>query len=301
MKLPSRGRRLLTSGLAAGLVLATVLAMLSLTGALRRWFPELKANVTAWKTTTHLGAPPPSLADLPVLIGHAATPRGLVVILSGNAGWWAIDNVLADRLREAGWSVAGVNSLSLFRFFGGEKSPRDVADVLGRIVEAEGRKDEPVVLLGYSFGADVVAVAYGALRPEIRRRIARVVLIAPSREADYAIGFGLLARSWRDFDRDVAKAILAMPRRQPICIAPQDQAPAETPCTDAAAAGATTLLVAGDHHFNGDYEGLGRAVAQALDIADREGRAVGPTADNRGYPAGDMDAAARPVTTGAPQ
>lgn len=229
------------------------------------WFPEFAANITAWNTISHLADPPSALRSLPVRVRQVPGAKGLAILMSGNAGWWAIDDTIVDELAQDGWNVAGVNSLSMFGIWGGTRTPGQVAQNLESIVATLDPTDAPVVLLGYSFGADTLAVSFHALPPALRSRIAKVVLIAPSRHADFSIGVGLFASPFYSFSRDVAAAMRAMPLDRLVCLSGRDAPAAENPCTDPAVAAAKIVFLPGAHHFDGKYEVLSRTISAFIE------------------------------------
>ena len=79
----------------------------------------------------------------------------MAIVYSGDGGWRDIDKDIADRLHELGMPVVGVDSL---RYFWSEQRPKvaaaDLAQIIAhyRIAWQRGR----VILIGYSFGADVL-------------------------------------------------------------------------------------------------------------------------------------------------
>lgn len=113
----------------------------------------------------------------------AGRPRVVAILFSGDMGFhFGMGAQVADRLAARGIPVVGVNSLTFFR------SPRSLAET-ARLIEggmkraaalAPGAK---LVLIGQSFGADMLQVGLTALPAGPRRQIAMVALVVPSREA----------------------------------------------------------------------------------------------------------------------
>ena len=137
----------------------------------------LEAPLAAAADDTLAGLP---LVELPV----AAPGRLMAVVYSGDGGWRDIDKDIAGRLQDKGVPVVGVDSL---RYFWSEKTPEQIAADLGLIIDhyREAWQRPDVVLVGYSFGADVLPFAYNRLpaddagerRPH---RLAGPVAIAPT-------------------------------------------------------------------------------------------------------------------------
>ena len=95
----------------------------------------------------------------------AGTPRGGVIMLSGDGGWRSFDMATADSLRPMGYWVVGLDCLRLFRT---EMTRDSLAHLVLRVI-ADLRPrlpaGAPVYLVGYSFGADLVADAAGSRVP----------------------------------------------------------------------------------------------------------------------------------------
>jgi len=128
----------------------------------------------------HVGSLP--LVEVPA-------PRGargdlMVVVLSADGGWTRLDQGLAARLSAAGYPVVGWNSL---RYFGTPRDPAVAADDLSVVMRTYQRKwDRPrVLLVGYSFGADVLPLAVARLDGTDRASVAGLVLLGFSADAQF--------------------------------------------------------------------------------------------------------------------
>jgi type IV secretory pathway VirJ component len=129
--------------------------------------------------TGYLGGPvftelrPAPVAPPPALRGVA------VALLSGDMGFrMGMGRAVADRLVAHGVPVVGVNTLTYFRV---RRTPQEA----GRLIEAAARRALAVpgtrrlVLVGQSFGADMLQAGLPALPDPLRRRIALVALVVP--------------------------------------------------------------------------------------------------------------------------
>ena len=128
---------------------------------------------------------PPGLKNLPLVevAGAAESPRRLrkafVVFLSGDGGWSYIDRDIAEELAMRGLPAVGWSTL---RYFWTEKSAEETAADIDRVVRAYAKawKRSELVLAGYSFGSDVLALVVRKLSLETRKRLRLLVLISPS-------------------------------------------------------------------------------------------------------------------------
>lgn len=101
------------------------------------------------------------------------------VILSGDMGVHAgMGPKIAERLSADGISVIGVNSLTFFRT---RRTPQQAAALIAQATAramALGHVDH-VILIGQSFGADMLQAGLAVAPSEVRRHVAMVALVVP--------------------------------------------------------------------------------------------------------------------------
>lgn len=173
------------------------------------------------------------------------------VMISGDGGWAKIDKAVSEKLAAGGVPVVGLNALE---YFWQKREPaalaRDVASVIETYAARWNRHD--VVLIGYSRGADVLPFAVSRLPEPVRRRIALVALLSPSKSAT----FEFKVTDWFK-DRNglpTRPEIDKLRGTKTICVYGTDDK--ETVCTDVDAQIARRIPLAGAHHFDKDYEAL---------------------------------------------
>jgi type IV secretory pathway VirJ component len=223
---------------------------------LPRWFPEAFGGVWGGLAAPNNSNVPMALRDLPVVMIDGKNEGGpIAVLLSGNGGWWGIDDGIANGLARAGVTTVGLNSLAYFIH---KRSPDEVADTVERMV-APYRVDRPVILVGYSFGADIAATIYAHLPQELRDRIHLVSLLGLSREANYAVGI-MKVTGGRQLTIPAVAAI-AGPHVQ--CFEGVDEGD-RSGCSNLDPAHVQVVTVPGGHHFDGDYDAIARQIVDAL-------------------------------------
>lgn len=116
----------------------------------------------------------------------APAERGLAaVLLSGDMGFKiGMGPQIAERLAADGVPVIGVNSLAYFRI---RRSPAEnealIAEATRRALALPGARR--VVLIGQSFGADMLQAGLPALPRDLREKVAMVALIVPLDTIEY--------------------------------------------------------------------------------------------------------------------
>jgi type IV secretory pathway VirJ component len=123
---------------------------------------------------------------VPLIEVPAQAPGGdeMAVLLSGDGGWAVTDKGMAAELTKGGIPVVGWNAL---RYFIRRKKPDQVAHDLERVLLTYLPlwHKERVILIGYSFGADVMPFLVNRLPPELAGKVSLIVLMGPTGIADF--------------------------------------------------------------------------------------------------------------------
>jgi type IV secretory pathway VirJ component len=230
--------------------------------------PGLRAALASLGAQGHVSAPPPpaDLKGLP-LTEIAASGNdhrdSFAIFVSGDGGWAGFDQSVAERLAKAGVPVVGVDSL---RYFWSPRTPQGFAADLDRIVgyyRAHWRR-ERVLLIGFSQGADVLPAAYNRLASPTREAVALTTLISVGEKAEYEFHLSNWIGS-SDRGLPIAPEIARMPAARTLCLYGADDDDALCPSLPAAAARVGKLP--GDHHLDGDYDGVAARVLSAAAVA----------------------------------
>ncbi|MGV3770333.1 MAG: AcvB/VirJ family lysyl-phosphatidylglycerol hydrolase [Sphingobium phenoxybenzoativorans] len=229
------------------------------------WVPQLMTAIAPMLQPTYAlpSGPHPPVAlppDLPLTI---VQPKGgkpsdtMAVIYSGDGGWVGIDRDVAGEIARAGIPVVGMDSLS---YFWSARTPRGAGADLGKIVNAFSQRwhRPKVVLIGYSFGADVMPYMVANMDPAARAKVAAVNLLGLSPSADFQFRLG----SWLDIPS--AQAMPTIPavtrlRGLPIrCVRGMDEDDSACPAIPRGIA--SIFTVPGGHHFNRNAPLLARII-----------------------------------------
>jgi type IV secretory pathway VirJ component len=154
----------------------------------RNWVPEFRSAYR--QLTAPAAAPaarPPQISDLPVqeVLANGVADE-FALLLTGDGGWAGLDQELAARLAANGVPTVGLNSL---KYFWTERTPaqtaRDVERLLRHYLASWNR--QRVLLIGYSFGADVLPFVVNRLPPDLRAHIASVSLLGIDAHASFEV------------------------------------------------------------------------------------------------------------------
>jgi type IV secretory pathway VirJ component len=194
------------------------------------------------------------LVELPVE-GEAEL---MAVIYSGDGGWRDIDKEIGEAMVASGVPVVGVDCL---RYFWTAKTPAQLAGDLTAILRHYRAKwrAERVVLVGYSFGADVLPFAVNRLPEAERATIAEVALLGLGPNAE----FEFHVEEWlSDAPSEDAVPVLPEIERMDLslvqCFYGEEED--DSLCPNPALAGSEVIRTGGGHHFDGEYGDLAKTI-----------------------------------------
>jgi type IV secretory pathway VirJ component len=195
-----------------------------------------------------------SLSNLPIIevLTEVSPPEILAVLITGDGGWAEIDKQIAKILAEKGIPTLALDSLS---YFWRARTPEETAQHIDDVINQyrEKWKIQKVILIGYSFGADVLPFIANKISESNKTNLALVALLAMGKTA----AFEFRLSSWINADTNpnrlpILPELKTMQWANSICIYGVDDK--ETGCTQTADVGIKTISMAGDHHFNKNYQ-----------------------------------------------
>jgi type IV secretory pathway VirJ component len=206
------------------------------------------------------------LVELPIVPESLTSPPDyFVIIVSGDGGWANIDREIGNTLNAKGIPVVGWNSL---QYFWTRKNPDQMGADLSRVIDyyQEQWQLHNVLLIGYSLGADVLPFMITRLTASQRSSIISVALIGLSDNID----FEFHVTDWVSNENENLTPVL--PELQKIqgvriqCFYGEDD---DSLCSSVDPAVITVVRKPGDHHFNGDYEGLAEAILHFASVPQK--------------------------------
>lgn len=121
-----------------------------------------------------------------IIASNKDTAKPVLLYISGDGGWNKFSATLIQQFSDDGFPVIALNAKS---YFWERKTPQqtgtDVQALLNKYVK-EWKRNK-IVLLGYSFGADVMPFVYNNLAAEWQKKITHQVLLSPSPKTDFEI------------------------------------------------------------------------------------------------------------------
>lgn len=202
--------------------------------------------------------------NLPLVeVPSAAVPSRplFAVMISGDGGWAKIDKSISEHLSGTGIPVVGLNALE---YFWTKRNPDVLARDVASVIESYGARwnARDVVLIGYSRGADVLPFAVSRLPEPVRKRVALVALLSPSKSATFEFK---VADWFKDRGGVPTRPEIDKLRgTKTICVYGTDDK--ETVCTDVDARVARPIPLSGAHHFDRDYDALAKIITSQVAV-----------------------------------
>ena len=198
--------------------------------------------------------------DLPIveLPGNQPGPF-MTIVLSGDGGWRDLDKQIGEWLAAHGVAVIGLDSL---RYFWTEKEPPVIARDLSRLAHHYAKKwnRQKLLLVGYSFGADVLPATIPHLAGDVMDDLVQISLLGLETQGSFQFSVvGWLGQHGSDaIPTAPAARNLDMSKVQCFYGEQEDDSLCPDPLFDKAERIRTT----GGHHFDGDYDHLAELILQ---------------------------------------
>jgi type IV secretory pathway VirJ component len=200
------------------------------------------------------------VSDLPLVEVAARDRRSSVfaILYSGDGGWRDLDRSLAGLLAARGMSVVGVDVL---RYYWRTRPPEAAARDLARIISSYKRRwgGQKVVLIGFSFGANVIPFMVNRLPSGMRADIKLITLLSPERTTAFEVSPAGWVGQASDATIPIAPELKPLSTIRLQCVYGEDEAK-DSLCTLPEAAGFELVRKPGGHHFDHDYDELADSI-----------------------------------------
>jgi type IV secretory pathway VirJ component len=196
------------------------------------------------------------LVEVPATHGSSDT---LVVFVSGDGGWAAIDKAISRDLAAHGMPVVGLNALE---YFWTRRTPESAARDLQRMLEMylPAWKKERVLYVGYSRGADVLPAMISRLPADLQSKTRAIALLGPSPRVEFEFHVGDWMRSTSKTGFAVKPEVDKLMSHNIVCIYGEDDK--DSLCPELPAPSVVKLK--GAHHFDGGYDKLAAIILEHL-------------------------------------
>lgn len=130
---------------------------------------------------------------LPVNIIPAAsdTSKPLVLYITGDGGWNNFSKNLSQALAGKGYPVVSLNAND---YFWKKKTAAQTASDITRLIRTYQRiwNRKKIMLIGYSFGADVMPFVFNLLPVDLSAQVINISLLSPTAYTDFEIHISVM-------------------------------------------------------------------------------------------------------------
>jgi type IV secretory pathway VirJ component len=131
----------------------------------------------------------PDIKNIPVVITKARSENRngpVALLISGDGGWYAFEQNIANKLAEQGIPTIGLDSK---KYFWKRKTPEETANDMANLISFYAKESgkERFMLIGYSLGAEIVPFIVNRLPEEMKSKVLSAVLLSPAINTDFEI------------------------------------------------------------------------------------------------------------------
>jgi type IV secretory pathway VirJ component len=237
----------------------------------KNWDAQFVSAYDALSKPTTSVAPPkdPGAPDLSLVEVEAAAGTSsdtLAVLLTGDGGWADIDKGIAGALAARGVPVLGWSSLD---YYWSPRTPEGAARDLDAVIRhyLVAKKKSRVLLVGFSFGADVLPFLVSRLSADLRSSVAGVALVGLSSLAQFEFHLSGWLGGHGDPTFPTAPEIGKLKGTPVVCLQGEDDD--DSACRKIPAGISQAVVLPGGHHMGGDYARVGAIIMDAIDPKKR--------------------------------
>lgn len=200
--------------------------------------------------------------DFPVKEWAAvAHDKPVIFYITGDGGFNTFSTHLCESMNKKGYDVFSLNAKS---YFWDKRTPEQAATDINNylIKELAGRKNQQVVLIGYSFGADVLPFIENRLSKNIYENVTASFFMALSGSTDFEIHWSDIFGGNKKRSMDVATEMNKLPGKNIVIINGSDDA--SPVINKISLKNYTHEVLPGGHHFEGDTEEITRVILKHI-------------------------------------
>lgn len=197
--------------------------------------------------------------SLPVSVYNSTdTTKPMVLYISGDGGFNKFSTSLMQALNKHGYAIIGLNAKD---YFWKKRTPKEAAGVIETAINESGLKQKNVILIGYSFGADVSPFMVTHFSAMFADKVAHLILLSPSTKTDFEIHVLQMLGWGADSGESVPAEINKISK--PVTIITGDDE-SGFPFAELTGKNKKLIKMAGGHHYDGDVNSLCKQIVSQI-------------------------------------
>jgi type IV secretory pathway VirJ component len=177
--------------------------------------------------------------------------KPLCLIISGDGGWTDFDQSIAETL-----SLNGIPSIGLDtqKYFWETKTPESTARDINKVLlyYMPLLQKTSFIMVGYSFGADVIPFIANRLPDELKKRLRVMAMLSPDYKTDFEVTVSSMLNLGIEDSYDVISELRKVNYTNKLCIFGTEEDDENTQ-KSFKATGAEITVLNGGHHYNENY------------------------------------------------
>jgi len=186
------------------------------------------------------------------------TTKPVVFYISGDGGFNKFSTSLMQNLNRQGYAVIGLNAKE---YFWKKRTPKEAAGSIESVINESALKQKNIVLIGYSFGADVAPFMVTHFSAAVADKVAQLILLSPSPKTDFEIHV-LQMLGWGDNSGESVPAEINKTSKPVIIITGDDES--GFPFAEVTLKNKKLIKMAGGHHYDGDVAALCKQIVSQM-------------------------------------
>lgn len=190
----------------------------------------------------------PLTNNLPLKEWNSTADKPLIFYVSGDGGYTGFSENICTAINRTGYKITALNSKT---YFDDKKTPEQTTNDIVTYLNTEfsKRKNQQLVLTGYSFGADIVPFVTNILPDSLKKKLISVVLLSPSTSTDFETHIWDIIGWKKKRSKDVVAEINKLGTIKTAIILENE---ADFPVNEIKLKNCSHYKLAGGHHFEGN-------------------------------------------------
>ncbi len=189
-----------------------------------------------------------------------STDKPIIFYISGDGGFNNFSSGLCETLNKQGYGIVALNAKN---YFWDKKTPaQTTSDIENYLIKKiASRNNKKIMMIGYSFGADVLPFVLTRFSANMNQNLVSSILMAPSGSTDFEIHWTDMFGGNKKRDMDVVSEINKVTGIKLVHISGDDDAIDETKIKIKTYVHET---LPGGHHFDGNTSELARVIMKYI-------------------------------------
>ena len=186
----------------------------------------------------------------PITEWNSHTDKPVILYLSGDAGFNTFSKTFSENLHQFGYDVFALNTK---KYFWKKKTPLQASQDCEKFLKqiTKNRRNKKIILLGFSYGADVAPFIYNRFDRNFKKNIQKLIIIGPSKVNDFEIHIKDLITGTSVHGFSVVHEINQI-KNVDFTLVVSDFEKVHFPREEITLKNYRFLHLKGDHHFGGD-------------------------------------------------